>query len=117
MAHVSSVARSMSMGDRYLVLLGSVLFGYAMIGKGFAYFGFPPFYVGEIALLSGVIVFLWTGCFIAALATLPGLLLAFLLIWVVLRTLPFVGTYGFDALRDSVVVTYGGFAFIVIALL
>jgi hypothetical protein len=117
MPHVSSVARSMDMGDRYLVLLGSVLLGYALIGKGFAYLGFPPFYVGEIAVLAGIIVFLWTGCFIAALATLPSLLLAVLLIWVLLRTLPFIGAYGLDALRDSVVVTYGGFAFIVVALL
>jgi hypothetical protein len=89
MAHVTSVARSMNLSDRYLVLLGSVLVGYAMIGKGFAYLGFSPFYVGEITLVAGVIVFLGTGCFIAALATLPGLLLAVLLIWVLLRTMPF----------------------------
>jgi hypothetical protein len=31
--------------------------------------------------------------------------------------LPFVGTYGFDALRDSVIIMYGGFSFIVAALL
>ena len=37
--------------------------------------------------------------------------------WVLVRTLPFVGVYGFDALRDSVIVMYGGFAFFVIALL
>jgi hypothetical protein len=37
--------------------------------------------------------------------------------WVALRTLPFVGSYGFDALRDSVVIMYGGFALIVTALL
>jgi hypothetical protein len=107
----------MSLGDRYLVLLGGVLVGYAMIGKGFAYLGFPPIYVGEIVGLAGVVIFLWTGCFIAALTTLPSLLLAVLLIWVLLRTLPFIGVYGLDALRDSVVVMYGGFAFIVVALL
>jgi hypothetical protein len=37
--------------------------------------------------------------------------------WTLLRTLPFVGTYGFDALRDSVIIMYGGFSFIVAALL
>jgi O-antigen ligase len=117
MAYVASISRQTSLSDRYLLLLVGVLAGYAMIGKGFAYLGFPPVYMGEIALLAGAVIFLWTGCFVATLATLPGLLLAVLLIWVLLRTLPFVGVYGFDALRDSVVVTYGGFAFIVVALL
>jgi hypothetical protein len=32
------------------------LIGYAFIGKGFAYLGFPPIYVGEIALLTGAAV-------------------------------------------------------------
>jgi hypothetical protein len=117
MAYVSSVSRPTSLSDSYLLLLGGVLVGYAMMGKGFAYLGFPPIYMGEIACLAGIVVFLRTGCFIAALATVPSLLLAALLSWVLLRTLPFVGAYGFDALRDSVVVTYGGFAFIVVALL
>jgi hypothetical protein len=36
---------------------------------------------------------------------------------VVLRTIPFIGTYGVDALRDSATVLYGGFSFVVIALL
>ena len=39
------------------------------------------------------------------------------MVWVLARTLPFFGVYGFDALRDSVIVIYGGFAFIVIGLL
>jgi hypothetical protein len=37
--------------------------------------------------------------------------------WTLLRTLPFVGTYGFDALRDSVIIMYGGFSFIIAGLL
>lgn len=117
MDYVSSTSRPTSLGDRYLVLLLGVLLAYAMTGRGFAYLGFPPLYVGEIALLTGSIIFLRTGCFIAALATLPSLLLAAAMAWVTLRTLPFFGMYGFDALRDSVVIMYGGFAFIIIALL
>ena len=39
------------------------------------------------------------------------------MVWVLARTLPFVSVYGFDALRDSVIILYGGFAFIVIGLL
>src|SRR5258708_18912084 len=70
-----------------------------------------------MAVLTGFIIFLRTSCLIAALATLPSLLLAAAMAWVMLRTLPFVGMHGFDALRDSVVIMYGGFAFIIIALL
>lgn len=117
MDYVSSTSRPTSLGDRYLVLLLGVLLAYAMTGRGFAYLGFPPLYVGEIALLTGSIIFLRTGCFIASFATLPSLLLAAAMAWVTLRTLPFFGMYGFDALRDSVVIMYGGFAFIIIALL
>lgn len=106
-----------TIGDRYLSLLAIVLLGYALLGKGFAYIGVPPLYVGEIALLLGILVFVRSGAFVASLATLPSVLLVLLMIWVGARTLPFVGIYGFDALRDSVIVMYGGFAFIVIGLL
>ena len=41
--------RALFEGDRYLALLAIVLLGYALMGKGFAYLGFPPLYVGEIA--------------------------------------------------------------------
>jgi hypothetical protein len=62
------------------MLLAGVLIGYAFIGKGFANLGFPPIYVGKIALLTGGAIFLATGstgCYvIAALTTLPSLLLA-----------------------------------------
>jgi O-Antigen ligase len=103
--------------DRYLALLAIVLLGYALMGKGFAYLGFPPLYVGEIAFLTGIVVLFRIGAFVGALTTLPALLLIALMSWVLVRTLPFVGLYGFDALRDAVVVIYGSFAFIVIGLL
>src|SRR5258708_28393488 len=108
---------ALSEGDRYLALLAIVLLGYVLMGKGFAYLGFPPFYVGEIALLSGIVVFLRTGAFVGALATLPSVVLVVTMICVPARTVPFVSVYGFDALRDSVIILYGGFAFIVIGLL
>jgi O-Antigen ligase len=73
--------------------------------------------VGEIALLSGMVVLFRTGAFVGALATLPAVMLVVLMAWVLARTVPFVSMYGFDALRDSTIVMYGGFAFIVIGLL
>jgi hypothetical protein len=104
-------------GDRYLALLAIALLGYALMGKGFAYLGFPPIYVGEIAFFSGLVVFLRTGAFVGALAAVPVLLLVALMAWVLARTVPFVSAYGVDSLRDSVIIMYGGFAFFVIALL
>ena len=103
--------------ELYLLLLCGVLLGYALLGKGFAYLGFPPLYIGEIAFLAGVVIFLRTGCLVASLTTLPSLLLVSAMVWVLLCTVPYVGVYGFDALRDSVIIMYGGFAFFVIALL
>jgi hypothetical protein len=104
-------------GDRYLAFLAIVLLGYAMMGKGFAYLGLPPLYVGEIAFLTGIVVFLRTGAFVGAIATLPAVMLLALMAWVLARTLPFIGLYGFESLRDSAIIIYGGFAFIVIGLL
>ncbi|MFZ2158120.1 MAG: O-antigen ligase family protein [Bradyrhizobium sp.] len=104
-------------GDRYLALLAIVLLGYALMGKGFAYLGVPPLYVGEIAFLAGIVVFLRIGAFGGALATVPAVLLIALMGWVLARTIPFVGQYGLESLRDSVVVIYGCFAFFMIGLL
>lgn len=114
---MTCVVTARRVSDIYLILLELSLLGYALIGKGFAYLGFPPLFIGEVALFTGAIVFLRMHCLIATLATLPSLLLAATMVLVLLRTLPYLGTYGIDALRDSVVVMYGGFAFIVIALL
>jgi len=73
------------------------LLGYAVMGKGFAYFGYPPFFVGELAFLAGFVVLLRSGCLVAVFAFGPSLLLAATMGWTLLRTLPFVGTYGFDS--------------------
>ena len=114
---MSDVAIKNRSSERYLVLLAGLLAGYALMGKGFAYLGLPPLFVGEIVLLAGVVTLLRIHCVVAALATLPSLLLAGTMAWVLLRTLPFLNEYGVDALRDSVVIMYGGFTFIVIGLL
>lgn len=109
--------RALPAGDRYLAFLGIVLLGYALMGKGFAYIGLPPLYVGEVTFFIGIAVFARSGALVASLATLPSVVLVATMIWVLARTVPFVGVYGFDALRDSVIILYGGFAFIVIGLL
>lgn len=117
---VNSMVRATAarqLGDRYLAFLAIVLLGYAVMGKGFAYLGFPPLYIGEIAFIGGIMVLVRSGTLVASLATLPSLMLVATMGWVVLRTAPFLASYGFDALRDSVVLLYGGFAFVVIGLI
>ena len=105
------------LAEAYLYGLMGALLGYALLGKGFAYLGMPPLYVGEIALLTGFAVFLRTNCFAGVLTTLPSMLLLALMGWVVARTAPYISRDGVEALRDTVVVSYGGFAFILVALL
>lgn len=105
------------MRSRYLLFLCLVLSGYAFIGKGFAGLGAGPLFVGEFVLGLGCLAILAAGVFLPLFATVPGALLAVLMAWVVMRTLPGVGQFGVVALRDAVLVGYGLFAFVVIALL
>ncbi len=115
--HALASPRRPSISDRYTSLLLFSLFGYAMLGKGFAYAGFPPLFIGEFILVCGFLVFLRSGTVYAALASTSSLLIATLMAWVLFRTLPFLGTHGLNALRDSVIAMYGLFTFIVIGLL
>ena len=113
----AAAAPRRALADRYVTLLLIVLAGYATFGKGFAYLGFAPVFIGEITLALGLLALLGSGCWLAMLLTGPSLLIALLIGWVVLRTLPYLEIYGFDALRDSVIAVYGLFAFVVAALL
>ena len=51
------LATSMSLGRAYLALIAVLLIGYAFLDKGFAYIGYAPFYVGELALAASLFVF------------------------------------------------------------
>jgi hypothetical protein len=103
--------------DTYLMVLGALLMGYALLGKTVAYIGVPPLYIGEVVFALGIVTFLASRCVVASFAALPNLLLAFLIVWGVARTVPYLREDGFDALRDAMLVFYGGFAFVVTALL
>lgn len=103
--------------DSYFWLLCLALAGYAFFGKGFAYAGIPPILVGEVLLVAGVAVILRSGCSFAVLTTVPSLLLSTMIVLVAYRAVGSVGVHGLNALRDSVIVTYGIFAFAIAALL
>ncbi|WID96685.1 hypothetical protein QO058_28950 [Bosea vestrisii] len=103
--------------DRYLPILALGFAGYVVLGKSFAYLGLPPLFVGEMLFALGLLAFLASGCATSLLTTVPAVSAALLMAWVLLRTLQGIGAYGVDALRDGAVALYGGFAFIVAALL
>jgi hypothetical protein len=103
--------------DCYFAILCLSLAGYALLGKGYAYAGIPPIFVGEIVLVFGLIAALRSGAVLAMFAGLPAVTVLILMIWAGSRLALSVGGYGLEAVRDSVIVFYGLFAFIVIALL
>lgn len=93
-----------------LKCFGLLLLGYAVAGKGFAYLGIPPLFVGEIVLLIALAGLVFTG----SLRDIPLMpihwILFFFVVWGALRALPYLGEYGMDTLRDSVVWAYSVFA-------
>lgn len=99
--------------DLYFGGLLLAVAAYALTGKGFAYAGIPPLFPGEIMLLAGLATFVYPRASLAVFASPPSVLLVLTMGWVVIRTLPFLGTNAIDALRDSVVVLYGLFAFVI----
>jgi len=99
------------------VALGALLIGYATMGKGFAYLHVPgniPLYAGEIVLLVGVFATAVNLRFVpSVLRTRTGLLYGAFALLGTARTLPFLGLYGADALRDAVLFGYGAFMVLV----
>lgn len=92
----------------FFAVLPVVLGGYALLGRGFAYLGAAPVYVGEMAMgLAALTVVVSLPR--ARLTRLHGLLIAFM-VWGALRTMPYVPRYGLDALRDAVLWGYALFA-------
>jgi hypothetical protein len=87
-----------------------LLFCYALFGKGFAYL-----FLGEFILVLGMMVFLLSRR-ILLVASDPVLLLwGIFAFWGLCRTVPFLGKYHFDAVRDAVLWGYGFFALLIAA--
>lgn len=103
----------------FLLSLGTLLLGYMFLGRGFAHLGLPPIYVGEVVLGLGVVA-----TAIALIRTglqrgpnvVVWLLIAFMVLGAI-RTVPYLGSYGVDALRDAVLWGYGAFALMLYVLL
>lgn len=96
--------------------LGGVLFGYAALGKGFAYLGAPPVYLGEVVVGLAVLVLLLVkpaGRSGQRRSPAVGALWVLIVVGVVV-TVPGVKEYGIDALRDSVIWSYALIALAVV---
>jgi hypothetical protein len=102
----------------FAVSLGVLLLGYMFLGRGFAHIGLPPLYIGEVVLAICIIATgfaFWRNGVRVAPNRILWLLLGLMALGAV-RTLPYVGQYGFDALRDATLWGYAVFALMVFAL-
>lgn len=108
---------ALSILDRYARLLFFCLIGYATAARGFAYVGVAPIFIGELLLVSGVAVIVLSGTALVMLSNVTTILIGLLIGLVAARAAGQVGAYGIEALRDSVIVVYGVFAFVVLALI
>src|SRR5438132_1486067 len=90
-------------------LLCLVLLGYALFGKGWAYVGVPPLFVGEVTLFSGFVALILFGRWCGILQIPSAWLLLFLCAWCLGRTLPYVSLYGAETLRDAAFWGYAAF--------
>jgi hypothetical protein len=91
-----------SLEGLWLKALLLVLFGYAVLGKGFAYL-----FIGETILVLGFIVYLLSQRVSLVFSDSILLLLAIFAFRGFCRTVPFLSKYRFDAVRDAVQWGYG----------
>jgi len=94
----------------WLKALLFVLFGLSLLGKGFAYL-----FLGEMVLALGFLIFLQSRRVMLAFADPVLLLWVIFAFWGFCRTVPFLSKYGIDAIRDSVLWSYGVFALLIVA--
>lgn len=105
------------LADRWLAAFAVCLMGYALFGRAFAYLGVPPLFIGEVMLVLGL------GAVAIArppreLIVSPSMGVAVVFMgWVAIRTVPYIGEYQFDAIRDAMVAGYILFAFVIAGLL
>ncbi len=99
-----------SMQELWLKTLMFALFGYALLGKGFAYL-----FIGEMILVLGFVIFLQSGRIMLLFSDSVLLLWLAFAVWGFCRTVPFIFIYGFDTVRDAVLWGYGVFTVLIVA--
>lgn len=94
-----------------------LLLGYAVVGRGVAYIGVAPIFVGEMVLMLGVIAVCMSKQRLMIPRSPALWTLILFVIWCAARTVPYVGRYGTDALRDAAIWAYGAYAIVLSTLL
>ncbi|ABF42800.1 hypothetical protein Acid345_3800 [Candidatus Koribacter versatilis Ellin345] len=94
----------------WLKALMACLVGYALLGKGFAYL-----FIGECVLVAGFAIFLLSRRATLVASDSVLLLWGLFAFWGACRTIPFLSTYHFDAIRDAVLWGYGLTALFIVA--
>ncbi len=103
----------MTVSKLYLGLMAGLLLGYAFLDRGFASLPRSPLFVGEIALLAGLLVAA-AGSVSTSVSRSPVSWMVVAYVgWGLLIALPDVGTFGLLVYRDSAVWTYSLFALLV----
>jgi hypothetical protein len=97
----------------FIIILVFALVGYAYGNKGFAYIGIVPIYVDSLIFSTAVLVLIFRPRCVQMIKDPSIALLSIFMIWGAARTIPFIGTYGIEALRDSVVWAWGTVALVV----
>src|SRR5437667_1011352 len=105
------------LGDRFLLVLALALLGYALGGRGFAYAGIPPIFVGEAVLIFGLIAFALTRGWPSVMRLPQVVALLPLVVWGIVRLIPGIGQWGIVALRDAVIWGYAAFALVLATLI
>ena len=108
LAAVGLLSLGRAMVPLFQVSLVTILVGYSFLGRGVAHLGVPPIYMGEVVLGIGLIAIL-VSIDRSRLRIVHVAILAFAA-WGAIRTVPYIGTYGIDALRDAVTWGYAVFA-------
>jgi O-antigen ligase len=99
-----------SLEELWLKALMAVLFGYALLGKEFAYL-----FSGEMLLLVGCVIFIRSQRFGLILSDPTLFLWGLFACWGLCRTIPFIGKWGFFAIRDAALWGYGIIAVLIVA--
>jgi hypothetical protein len=107
------LSRALGARKLFLYALATLLTGYAFFGRGFAYIGYPPLFIGEIVLAMGLLLVVPSGGVEASLRSPVSRLIVALMTWGAICTVPFISTYQLDALRDAAIWGYGSFALLV----
>ncbi|MFC3834440.1 O-antigen ligase family protein [Deinococcus rufus] len=121
-AGLTAVAFFVQVGSRLpryaLGLIGITLTGYAFMGRGYAYVGVPPLFIGELTMglgLAGAAMAMWQGARLRHTWGLALLVVLFMLMGL-RSTVPHVQEYALDALRDAATWYYALFTLIVAVL-